>query len=288
MKRHSSPIESIAVITALVVLGVLLTIIAWQANRTRDASKNQVSSQTNPRLSDGTKTGASPPPSAAGVPVAPENMVYVAGATFTMGRDDGDEYAKPARSVTLPAFFIDRTEVTNEQYQKFVDATGHSAPSNWSGGKYPPGEARLPVVNVSWGDAADYARWARKRLPTESEWELAARGVDGRLYTWGSQWNSAFANTRDAGRGRIMEVGSFPQGSSPYGALDMIGNVWEWTTSDLTSYEPERRLLQRGKVIRGGAFDVPPEIATVTYRGVVQPEKQYDKTGFRCVRAIRQ
>jgi formylglycine-generating enzyme required for sulfatase activity len=288
VRRHASPLASVAVITALFILGVLLTIIAWQALRKRDASTDQVSSQTNPRAGDANKAAASPQPSGAGAPVTPEGMVYVAGATFTMGRDDGDEYAKPSRQVTVPGFFIDRTEVTNEQYQKFVEATSHRPPPHWRGGKYLPGEGRLPVVNVSWRDAFDYARWARKRLPTESEWELAARGTDARIYTWGSQWNSSFANTRDAGRGRIAEVGSFPQGSSPYGALDMIGNVWEWTASDLTKYGVEREVLQQGKVIRGGAFDVPTEIATVTYRGVLQPEKTtYDKTGFRCVRGIR-
>ena len=288
VRRHASPVASVGVIVALVVLGVLLTIIAWQANRKRDASNDQESSQTNTRTGGANRAGASPQPSTAGAPAAPDGMVYVAGATFTMGRDDGDEYAKPARQVTVPGFFIDRTEVTNEQYQKFVDATGHRAPTHWSGGKYLPGQGRLPVVNVSWKDAFDYARWARKRLPTESEWELAARGTDARIYTWGSQWNASFANTRDAGRGRLTEVGSFPQGSSPYGAVDMIGNVWEWTASDLTKYSVEREVLEPGKVIRGGAFDVPTEIATVTYRGVLQPEKTtYDKTGFRCVRAAR-
>lgn len=288
VRRHALPLASVAVIVALVILCVLLTIIAWQANRKPDASTDQVSSQSSTGTRDANKAGASSQPSTAGAPVPPEGMVYVAGATFTMGRDDGDEYAKPARQVTVRGFFIDRTEVTNEQYQQFVDATGHRAPPHWSGGKYPQGEGRLPVVNVSWKDAFDYARWARKRLPTESEWELAARGTDARIYTWGSQWNASFANTRDAGRGRLTEVGSFPQGSSPYGAVDMIGNVWEWTASDLTKYSVERQVLQPGKVIRGGAFDVPTEIATVTYRGVLQPEKTtYDKTGFRCVRAIR-
>ncbi len=288
VKRHASPLASVGVIVALVILGVLLTIIAWQANRKRDASTDQVSSKTSTRTGDANRAGASSQPSTASAPTAPEGMVYVAGATFTMGRDDGDEYAKPARQVTVPGFFIDRTEVTNEEYQKFVDATGHRTPPHWSDGKYLPGEGRLPVVNVSWKDAFDYARWARKRLPTESEWELAARGTDARIYTWGSQWNASFANTRDAGRGRLTDVGSFPQGSSPSGAVDMIGNVWEWTASDLTKYSVEREVLQPGKVIRGGAFDVPTEIATVTYRGVLQPEKTtYDKTGFRCVRAIR-
>src|SRR5262249_24950691 len=162
-----------------------------------------------------------------------EGMVYVPGGQFEMGRSNGDEYERPAHIVIVEPFFIDRTEVTNEQYQRFVTETGHRAPTHWQNGKFTPGEAKLPVFNVSWYDANAYARWAGKRLPTEAEWEFAARGADGRLYPWGNAWNASVSNAGHANGGRLVEVGHFPAGTSPFGALDMCGNVWEWTASSL-------------------------------------------------------
>ena len=283
-RRSVSKLELTAFILALAVLGVLLTVITWQANRKRETPSQPETLRTTPTANVTPAVfGSSTTPAS---PSAPQDMVYVPASTFSVGRNDGDEYDRPAKTVSVPAFFIDRNEVTNEEYQKFVDATHHSAPSHWQNGKFPSGQARLPVVNVSWNDAVDYARWAKKRLPSEAEWELAARGTDGRIYPWGSQWNSANANTKDGGRGAVSEVGSYPQGASPYGALDMAGNVWEWTSSDLLSYQDRHPLLP-GKVIRGGAFDVASNVATSTYRGVVRRDKGYEKTGFRCVRSIR-
>jgi len=287
-RRHVSRLESIGVILALVILGVLLTVITWQARRTREEPAQPETLRTTPTTGTAASPNARPgviSTSGAPIPVPPEEMVYVPASTFMMGRNNGDEYERPQQSVSVPAFFIDRTEVTNEQYQKFVDEAHHTAPTNWKNGKFLPGDGKLPVVNVSWNDAVDYARWAKKRLPTEAEWELAARGTDGRVYPWGNQWNATKANTQDAGRGGITEVGSYPLGLSPFGAVDMIGNVWEWTSSGLSSYE-DRHVIVPGKVIRGGAFDVPTSNATATYRGVVNPNKGYEKTGFRCVRPI--
>lgn len=218
----------------------------------------------------------------------PEGMVYVPGGTFRMGRTGGDKFESPPISVTLEPFFIDRTEVTNEEYQKFVSATGHRAPSNWKNGKFPKGEGKFPVVNVSWEDAKEYAKWAEKRLPSEAEWEFAARGNDGRSYPWGKKWNSEYANAGRRTKGRIVAVGSYLSGASPFGALDMCGNVWEWTGDSMHSYADSSKELAPGKVIRGGAYDVPRENATVTYRGVLPPTQTFDKTGFRCVREAKQ
>lgn len=283
--------QTIAIGASLFVLAVLVALIIWQRLQPRASSSvtpaPASSATAGAARPDASPAASSAPGTAATGEAAPEAMVYVPGATFKLGRDDGDEFAKPAHEVTVGAFYIDRTEVTNEQYQRFVRETGHRAPPHWEGGEYRAGEASLPVVNVSWEDARAYAAWAGKRLPTEAEWELAARGTDGRLYPWGQEWDGARANTREAGRGRIVAVGSFPEGASPYGALDMIGNVWEWTASDPVSYRGDGRLLAPGKVIRGGAYDVPRERATATYRGVVQPGRTYDKTGFRCVKPAR-
>ena len=151
-----------------------------------------------------------------------------------MGRDDGDQYERPAHKVTVKPFFMDQYEVTNEDYAKFVKATANRAPSNWANGNYPDGAARKPVTGVTWDDATAYAKWAGKRLPTEEEWEFAARGTDGRLYPWGNEWKSGLANADGVSNG-MVDVGTY-KGASPFGAYDMVGNAWEWMSSKLAAY----------------------------------------------------
>lgn len=239
-------------------------------------------------------------------PVAPDGMVLVAAGSYTIGRDDLGDLAKPQHTVALPAFFIDRTEVTNEAYKKFVDATSHKPPLNWPGKDFPTGRANYPVTGITWQDAADYAAWAGKRLPTEAEWEAAARGPEGQRYPWGNDWLPGQANIGvTAGvpakdneyPPQIMEVGGFPQGASPAGALDMIGNVWEWTADEFKLYpgnsmsldDPKVRAdlrIEPGityRVIRGGAFD-GDQRHDGSYRGYLDPNRAYPKTGFRCVK----
>src|SRR5688572_1012757 len=128
-------------------------------------------------------------------------MAYVPGGDFTMGRDDGDEYERPAHLVTVKPFFIDLNEVTNEDYEKFVKEKGYQPPASWKTGTYPEGAGRLPVTGVNWEDANAYAAWAGKRLPTEEEWEFAARGADGRTYPWGNEWQPGQANADKANKG---------------------------------------------------------------------------------------
>lgn len=272
-RNRQVALQTFAIGVCVVILIGLVTLIIWQSIARRRAGTD---AEPTP--------AAAPSPAAPSRPEPPEGMVYIPGGTLRLGRDDGDEYERPAHEVRIEPFFMDRTEVANEQYQRFITQTGRAAPSHWSEGQYPAGEASLPVVNVTWEDSAAYAQWAGKRLPTEEEWEYAARGGDDRLYPWGGDWSASRANTRESGRGRIVAVGSYPDGASPVGLLDLIGNVWEWTSSDLRSYEGDGRILADGKVIRGGAWDVPRERATATYRGVVQPDRPYDKTGFRCVK----
>lgn len=216
---------------------------------------------------------------------APAGMVYVPGGEFTMGRDDGDEYERPAHKVTVQPFFIDQYEVTNEDYAKFVKATGHRAPSNWVNGNYPAGAARKPVTGVTWDDATAYARWAGKRLPTEEEWEFAARGTDGRIYPWGNDWSAGLANAEGASNGTV-DVGTY-KGTSPFGASDMVGNVWQWTASKLTAYPGGSIPTQAAanlKVIRGCTYACKSSQATATYRrGWPAIGADYTNTGFRCV-----
>jgi formylglycine-generating enzyme required for sulfatase activity len=276
---------------SLISLGLLLVLaaglIVWRMLQA-DSTEVSAPAVTQPSAPPVQETAPpAPGPSVNAAPTPPEGMVYVPGVTFQMGRDDGDEFERPAHAVTVAPFFLDRTEVTNDQYQEFVKQTGHRAPLHWKKGSYPEGTGRLPVVNVSWQDASEYARWAGKRLPTEEEWEFAARGTDSRLYPWGAEWNPNLANTEETSRQRLVEVGSYSAGASPYGALDLCGNVWEWTASDLAKYTTGQPETADIKVIRGGSADTPRDVATATYRGAVQPGKRYDKTGFRCARDIQ-
>ena len=230
-------------------------------------------------------------------PVVPVGMVTVNVGAYTIGRDGADPLEQPEHKVNLPAFFIDRTEVTNAAYKTFVDTTRHKAPSNWSGTSFPEGRADFPVTGVTWQDAVDYAAWAGKRLPTEAEWEAAARGDDGRLYPWGNSFRSAVANigskpdkpTPEQYPAGIKATGRYPEGASPAGAVDMIGNAWEWVADEIKAYpgNTESKLdLESGvtyRVIRGGAYD-GSEKNDATYRGYLDGSQPYPKVGFRCAK----
>nr|MBA3805602.1 SUMF1/EgtB/PvdO family nonheme iron enzyme [Acidobacteriota bacterium] len=222
----------------------------------------------------------------------PSGMVHVPGGEFTMGvngSDGGDEYERPAHRVTLKPFFIDTYEVTNEEYEKFIRETDNLPPPTWTNKTYPAGTARKPVTNVGWDEARAYAAWAGKRLPTEEEWEFAARGTDGRRYPWGNVWQTGMANAGGATSG-IAEVGTY-KGTSPFGTFDMAGNVWEWTDSALKAYPggqlPEKP-ASNAKVLRGGSYKSNQAQATATYRfgWRASGENSYAETGFRCARDI--
>lgn len=221
-----------------------------------------------------------------GSEAVPTGMVAVPGGAFRMGRDDGDLYESPLHEVTVAPFFMDRTEVTNAQYAEFVKATHHPAPPHWKDGKYPTGADKLPVVNVSWQDANAYATWAGKRLPTEAEWEYAARAQDARRYPWGSQWDATKANTSESNLNRPVEADSYADAANPFGLLQLSGNVWEWVNGEVVSYKDAKITLAPGKVIRGGAYYMPKERATTTYRGFAPADKVSERIGFRCVRDL--
>jgi iron(II)-dependent oxidoreductase len=194
----------------------------------------------------------------------------------------------PQHQEKTGAFSIDKYEVTNEQYKKFVEATGHQSPENWEGGTYPDGKAKHPVVFVSWHDAKAYCEWAGKRLPTEAEWEKAARGTDGRLYPWGNKWKRRMANTIRSRKGDTTPVGSYKKGVSPYGCYDMAGNVWEWTTSYYKPYP--NSTVENGffgedrYVVRGGSWDDENYDALTVVRAKFTPVTTFEHVGFRCVR----
>jgi len=222
----------------------------------------------------------------------PAGMALVAAGPFTQGAADGNPDEAPMRQVTLPAFYVDRHEVTVAQYAEFVKSAGHPAPPDWPNGVAPEKRLQQPVVNVSWYDANAYARWAGKRLPTEAEWEKAARGADGRNLPWGGAWAPGRANMDEKEGDRPLQaVGTYPTGASPYGALDMLGNAWEWTADWYQPYPgnpaPYVAYGEKYRVVRGGGsidFYPPLNGKRLSIRGRIQPFGRYDGVGFRCVR----
>ena len=212
--------------------------------------------------------------------------VYVPAGMFTRGSTSGDTDEQPVHDTYLDAFWIMRTEVTNAQYAKCVAAGACPEPNNnfWDDRD----QTEHPVVDVSWDNANAYARWAGGRLPTEAEWEKACRGTDARVYPWGNAWLENRASSQANGRTR-QPVGTFPQGVSPYGALDMAGNVWEWTAdwydSDYYSVSPERNPSgpENGdrRVVRGGSFSNSSSGLRCADRGGNYPTDRGDGFGFR-------
>ncbi|MBI2425336.1 MAG: SUMF1/EgtB/PvdO family nonheme iron enzyme [Candidatus Hydrogenedentes bacterium] len=204
---------------------------------------------------------------------APEGMVFVPAGPFLMGSDDetSDSNERPQREIFVAAFYIDRLEVTNADYQKFDPA--HT---------FPPDRATWPVVKVTRAQAGAYAKWAGKRLPTGAEWEKAARGVDGRRYPWGNDFDPAKANL--GGQDAIKPAGSYPAGASPYGAEDMAGNAWEWIEDvHVDTGFWSGLAIERG-IIRGGAYAYSPWQGRTSYIGFENALTTCGDLGFRCVK----
>lgn len=279
--------------TAMAVLALILpvaVVLWWQfisgstvAVNSGDGDQRRGGQQAN-QTPDGTATPV-PTQETSQTPVPPPGMVYVPGGTFTMGSNDDDQYASPAHPETVGPFFIDKYEVTNEEYAGFVAAKSWPPPSTWNRKTtYPPGAARKPVTGVTWDDAVAYAKWVGKRLPTEQEWEFAARGKDGLSYPWGNDWRAAAANADRASQS-MADVGTY-KGESPFGALDMAGNAWEWTASELTPYPGARWKppAPNLRVIRGGSYLSNQRQVMTTYRRgwPAREGRHYSETGFRC------
>jgi len=221
-------------------------------------------------------------------------MVKIPGGPFIMGYDHRHPDEKPSHTISIPAFFIDRYEVTNEQYKQFIGDTHRRPPDDWINGDYPLENNKHPVAFVSWYDAHDYCSWAGKRLPTEEEWEKAARGTDGRLYPWGNEFDPKKANMPQSHSTGTTPVGSFPQGRSPYGLYDMAGNVWEWTESWATPYPGSpiptaHYFTGEYKVLKGGSWVdcsfYRCGISALTFnRGYFKPQTKNQGFGFRCAK----
>lgn len=220
-------------------------------------------------------------------------LLTVPSDTYTIGADQGDEDARPRAAVHLKPYAIGRTEVTNAQYRRFVQATGHRSAGDWKAGATKWGEA-APVVNVSWNDASAYCGWAGLRLPTEAEWEVAARGWNRRLYPWGDAWVAAACRSSvGTAADGPSAVGTHPKDISALGCLDMAGNVSEWTHSKYINYpyDPwdgrEERSGTDERTWRGGAWNDDDTVRFLCiYRSGEPPTGAFVDIGFRCARSL--
>jgi len=199
-------------------------------------------------------------------------MVLVPAGEFLYGADK--------RRLSLPAFYMDKYEVTTSRYATFIHATGRQDPSLWES-MVPVKYGDRPVIGVTWHDADAYCRWAGKRLPTEQEWEKAARGTDGRTYPWGddepTNRHANFDRGYDFDYAILATVGSLEAGQSPYGIHDLAGNVWEWTSSDYDG---------SNKVLRGGSWGDDAYDLRSPDRAKYSPSDWYDDIGFRCLQGV--
>jgi formylglycine-generating enzyme required for sulfatase activity len=283
---------------------------------------------------DGASAATTAPPASAALghnwtrPADGMTMVYVPGGEFRMGSDDEEvdtamelceayyatscqrewfEVEQPAHSVGLDAFWLDRTEVTNDQYHRCV-GTGYCSPPQQSDSDtrdaYYGNIAYddYPVVHVTWSQANAYCRWTGGRLPTEAEWEYAARGSEGRRYPWGIEYDGTRLNSCDAnceyewaetnvddGHADTAPVGSYPEGASWCGVLDMAGNVWEWMADWFGPYPIDRQSNPTGpssgmdRALRGDAADGTRAVSRAAARHGMNPQRAYEYTGFRCL-----
>jgi eukaryotic-like serine/threonine-protein kinase len=221
-------------------------------------------------------------------------MVFIPGGEFIMGSSSGDADENPPHSVYLNPFWIDQTEVTNAMYALCIQAQRCSPPkklNSFTRGDYytNSGYGDFPVVYVEWSQAKTYCDWAGRRLPTEAEWEKAARGTDGRAYPWGDSISCSHAQYQDCGDDTVR-VGSFPAGASPYGVLDMAGNVWEWVADwyqeNYYSHSPSDNPMGPGsgnyKVMRGGSWYSEDFHVRTASRRWESTAMSFSSVGIRC------
>jgi serine/threonine-protein kinase len=280
-KKSSFPLIMIAAIVLVLGVGGVGGYVWW----TSKAPTPQPQRPLNPN-----------DPNTPTVPVKNE-LIEIPGGTFQMGRVGATVSELPIHPVTVPTFDIDKTEVTNYEYAQFVNETKHEPPSNWAGGKPIPGQEALPVTFVSYDDAEAFARWrsardkAEYRLPTEEEWEYAARGGDqGNIYPWGNEWVEDNALVKTSGATMPKAVGTSPKDKTRWGVMDMMGNVYEWTRSKASYYQGSTLKVEaeeRGHyVIRGGSYATSqlPKPISATRRDWFSGNTKVSVLGFRLIR----
>jgi formylglycine-generating enzyme len=221
-----------------------------------------------------------------------DEMAFVPAGWFIMGEDDGRASNQPQHKVYLDAYCIDTLEVTRQAFSRFLDDTGYQA----AGWLFPNAEAdpHLPATGILWEDAQAYCQSNGLRLPTEAEWEKAARGTDGRRYPWGNDWDRHKANTAESGATGPAPAGSFALGASPYGILDMCGNAAEWVSDyfdpayylDSPDHNPTGANLVLDHGLRGGSFAATSDQATTFFRDSSHSIRPNPRAGFRCAISI--
>lgn len=222
-----------------------------------------------------------------------EDMIEIPAGPFLFGNDKGQPNEGPVQTIELPAYKIDHFEVTNDDFAMFANATGYQTEAEKNGAKKTwrsdtEGKGNHPVVRVTWNDAQAFCQWLGKRLPTEQEWEKAARGDKGNLFPWGNTFDASKANLKASGIRGTVAVGSFPAGASAYGVEDMAGNVWEWTADPYLAYPSstykDKFYSDQLRVSRGGGWFDEEQQARSTSRNAAAPTSANDDLGFRCVK----
>lgn len=253
-------------------------------NRTTVQTSNQKTPEANTNSVNSNVAPATPIPP---VKKAPAGEVLVKGGIVELG---GGDTKLPVKRETVSDFYMGETEVSNSQYAQFIEATNHKAPGDWKDNKFLPGTGDEPVTNISWADANAYCEWLTKelgvtvRLPSEAEWERAARGDTDYKYPWGNEWNDEAAQSKEV-EGKIRPVRSSEAGRSPFGVYEMIGNVWEWT-SDLAvdeNGEPSLRDGEKQRIAKGGSSTEPRSALTISNRRARPEDKPSALLGFRYI-----
>jgi formylglycine-generating enzyme required for sulfatase activity len=253
------------------------------SNSSRDNTKTTLKQDSRSTKKENSKTNQ----------FALKKMVFVPKGEFIMGSNDRWDDESPEFISETEAFYIDLYETTNQDYKKYVDDTKSEAPYHWVKGQIPKEKENHPVIYVNWFDATNYCKWNGKRLPTEKEWEKAARGENGLIYPWGNNWTLDRSNNPYSGSVGTKPIGSYPNGKSPYGIFDMSGNVWEWVDSFYLPHEgntiPRPEYGRRNRVLKGGSwFDCLSYgcgLSAPTFnRSFFTPEVRNNSFGFRCAK----
>lgn len=289
-KSNSMLMIGVAGLVVLLLAGAVTGYFLWQKPQVVVGPGTNVN--TNVNANGNTNQGTSVDPT----DKIKADLVLIPGGPFQMGRNDGPPQERPVHSVTVQPFYMDRTEVTNAEYAEFVRDMNYHAPSDWLRGKPLMGQEKFPVVNVAPQDAEAFAAWRSKRdgftyrLPTEEEWEFAARnGGQYKSYPWGDRWEEKRAVVKEVS---ARPVGSYPDGKNRWDVQDLIGNVWEWTSSKASLYTGTTQIPEANKdwvVIRGGSYLSDPKDPQIpisaTYRDWVKPTFKDPILGFRLVRS---
>ena len=244
-----------------------------------------------------------------------EDVIYIPAGSFLFGTDKKDLLGEalslglpkpwyidegPEQDIFLKAFYIDRYEVTNRRYKAYIDDLNAIPPKHWEKSEFPDGQEEFPVVNVTWYDASNFCQWAGKKLPSEKQWEKAARGETGNKYPWGRDFHPDYANlsTKPGSQNSIASVGSYPRSTTPLGIHDLVGNVWEWVADDYSPYKGSNYQSKyfggQLKVLRGqsakdiGHFQGKAYLSALKmfsrsgYREFSDPDQPEIDVGFRC------